>query len=59
MGYWECSVEGICPIMLLRCVCGALRLKFCIKAVQIPECLPAPGPLSVNGAEGKVYSAWS
>lgn len=65
MGYWKCSVEGICPVMLLssnttQILClWCTAAKFFIKAIQILEYLSAPGPLSVNGAGGKVYSALS
>lgn len=65
MGYWKCSVEGVCPIMLfssnptqILCLWRSVA-KFFIITVKIPDYLSAPEPLSVNGAGGKVYSALS
>lgn len=63
VGYCKCSVEGICPIMLLRFNTTQILCPWCtvaeffIRAAQIPEYLSAPGPSSVKGAGAKVYSA--
>lgn len=62
VGYCKCNMEGLCLVMLLSCNTAQLQCttdtgsEFFVQGIKVPECLSAPGPLSVYGTGGKVDS---